>query len=74
MIDVHSHILPGIDDGAKTIQESKILLQEAKSVGFEAVITTPHYMEGYYEVEEKTRKELIKQLQKETTVQLYSRK
>ncbi len=49
MIDFHTHILPNIDDGARSIEETIELVQEAKKVGFEAIISTSHYMEGYYE-------------------------
>ena len=48
MIDFHTHILPNIDDGAKSIEETMELVEEAKKVGFEAIISTSHYMEGYY--------------------------
>ncbi len=43
-IDIHSHILPGIDDGAKNIAESKILIAQLRSEGAEAIICTPHYI------------------------------
>ena len=49
MIDFHSHILPNIDDGARNIEETICLVKEAEKVGFEAIISTSHYMEGYYE-------------------------
>ncbi len=49
MIDFHSHILPNIDDGSRSIDETFNLIKEAKEAGFEAVISTSHYMEGYYE-------------------------
>lgn len=41
-VDIHSHVLFGIDDGAKTIEDSKYLLTEMKNLGFRKVITTPH--------------------------------
>lgn len=44
MIDVHSHILFGIDDGSRTISESIELLKKLKSVGFNNVILTPHFI------------------------------
>ena len=47
-VDIHSHILPGIDDGAKTIADSKFLLDEMKQLGFSKIITTPHTMEGVW--------------------------
>ena len=49
MIDFHTHILPNIDDGARNIDETIHLIQEAQTAGFEAIISTSHYMEGYYE-------------------------
>lgn len=69
MIDMHSHILPGIDDGARYIQETQKLIGEAEKSGFEAIVTTPHYMENYYEVDEAKRKELINNV--ETKMKLY---
>ncbi len=51
MIDFHTHILPNIDDGARNIEETLYLIQEAQKVGFEAIIATSHYMEGYYETD-----------------------
>lgn len=41
-VDIHSHVLYGIDDGAKTLQDTKELLQAMHNMGFEKVITTPH--------------------------------
>ncbi len=55
MIDLHSHILPNIDDGSKSIEETFNLIKEAQNVGFEAVVLTSHYMEGYYETDSKER-------------------
>ncbi len=49
MIDFHTHILPNIDDGARNIEETIELVEEARKAGFEAIISTSHYMEGYYE-------------------------
>lgn len=51
MIDFHTHILPNIDDGARNIEETIQLMQEAQQAGFEAIIATSHYMEGYYETD-----------------------
>lgn len=49
MIDFHTHILPNIDDGSRSIEETFNLIKEAKEVGFDSIISTSHYMEGYYE-------------------------
>ena len=42
IIDVHAHILPGIDDGARDMAESCLLLEQAVRQGITAVIATPH--------------------------------
>lgn len=43
MIDFHTHILPGIDDGSSTVKESVSMLREEKWLGIDAVVATPHY-------------------------------
>ena len=43
LLDIHSHILPGVDDGAKNIEESLELLRMMKSQGITDVIATPHF-------------------------------
>ena len=47
-VDIHSHILPGIDDGAKNIEESLSLIQKMKNIGFSKIIGTPHTYPGLY--------------------------
>lgn len=47
MIDIHTHILYGVDDGAKNLVEALDLLEEAEKVGFTKIIFTSHYMEDY---------------------------
>ncbi len=47
-VDIHSHILPGIDDGAKNIKESLELISEIRKMGFVKVICTPHTYEGVH--------------------------
>lgn len=59
MIDFHDHILPGIDDGSRDIEETLVLLKEAKNVGFDKIILTPHYKEGFYQVEVEEKTELF---------------
>ncbi len=46
--DMHSHMIPGIDDGAKTIDDSLTLLRAMKGMGYKTVITTPHVMIDFY--------------------------
>lgn len=60
MIDMHSHILPNIDDGARSIEETFNLIKEAEKAGFDAVISTSHYMENYYETDVPEREVWVK--------------
>ncbi|MBR9832648.1 tyrosine-protein phosphatase [Acidiluteibacter ferrifornacis] len=46
--DFHSHIIPGIDDGAQTIEDSIDLIKGLMELGFKKIITTPHCMVDYY--------------------------
>lgn len=43
MIDMHCHILPEVDDGAKSMAEAKKMLSVAKQGGVSTIIATPHY-------------------------------
>lgn len=47
-VDMHSHVLPGIDDGAATIEDSIILIKEMIDGGIKKIIATPHIMWDYY--------------------------
>lgn len=51
MIDFHTHIIPNIDDGSRSIEETFNLIQEAKEAGFEGIVLTSHYIENYYETD-----------------------
>ena len=42
MIDIHSHVLPGLDDGAETIEESYEILKLAAASGTTDLVATPH--------------------------------
>jgi protein-tyrosine phosphatase len=48
MVDMHSHILPGIDDGAQTVEESVALVRKMMALGIKKIIATPHIMADYY--------------------------
>ena len=43
MLDIHSHILPGVDDGSKSLDESVKILEMMKEQGITDVIATPHF-------------------------------
>jgi protein-tyrosine phosphatase len=46
--DIHSHFIPGIDDGAKAIEDSVQMITELHAMGYKKVITTPHIMGDFY--------------------------
>ena len=45
MIDIHCHILPGIDDGARDITESAEMINTARLNKIDAIIATPHFLD-----------------------------
>lgn len=47
-VDMHSHVLPGIDDGAQNPQESIYLVRKMMELGIKKIIATPHIMADYY--------------------------
>ena len=54
-LDIHNHILPGIDDGATNLAESMSLVRAMKSWGFERVICTPHINASFLNTPETIR-------------------
>ncbi len=67
--DIHSHLIPGIDDGAPDLEASINMIRRFKELGYSKIITTPHVMCDYYKNTpeiilkglEKVREELVKQ-------------
>ncbi|MFJ7747974.1 tyrosine-protein phosphatase [Peribacillus sp. NPDC097295] len=59
MIDIHSHILPGIDDGAQTIEDSIAMARMAVEEGIHKIIATPHHKNGKYK---NCKKDIISQV------------
>lgn len=47
-VDMHSHVLPGIDDGAQDVQQSIDLITKMMELGIQKIIATPHVMADYY--------------------------
>lgn len=46
--DMHSHFIPGIDDGAATLEDAVNMIKAMRDLGFEKLITTPHIMSDFY--------------------------
>lgn len=63
MIDLHSHIIFGVDDGPKTIEESKQLLIEAFNQGVRTIVATSHRRIGMFETPEEKIQTNFKQVQ-----------
>ena len=51
MVDIHSHILPGVDDGSVDLDTTISMLENAERWGTTAIIATPHYYRGYFATE-----------------------
>lgn len=58
MIDLHCHILPGIDDGALSLSESLIMAQSAEGGGTRKIVATPHYFNDYQNPRPVTKAEV----------------
>jgi len=63
MIDFHSHILPALDDGAVTIDDSIAMARELAEFGYQTVCCTPHCIKGYYELTPQRVREATLMLQ-----------
>ncbi|WP_232222251.1 tyrosine-protein phosphatase [Thioalkalivibrio paradoxus] len=48
MVDIHAHLLPGIDDGAKNLQQALNMARLAVADGTRALVVTPHHLNGVY--------------------------
>jgi protein-tyrosine phosphatase len=46
--DFHSHLIPGIDDGARTMEDALAMIRQFKELGFRKLITTPHIQDEFY--------------------------
>ncbi len=48
MIDLHTHILPGVDDGVKTMDDAVEFARVAAADGVSTIVATPHYRDGFF--------------------------
>lgn len=65
MIDIHTHIIPGVDDGVKDIEEALAVLKKAEKQGIKKIVATPHYLEEGYRLSPKETEKKVRQLQEE---------
>lgn len=47
-VDIHSHLLPGVDDGAKDTKDSLAIISALQELGFNKILSSPHVMAGHY--------------------------
>ena len=57
MIDLHCHLLPGVDDGAGDLEESLAMARLAAADGIRAIVATPHFLNGVYHHSPKALRE-----------------
>ena len=66
MKDLHSHILMGIDDGSKSLEESLEILKKAEQAGITDIVLTPHYIKNSkYDANNQKKEKLLNELSKE---------
>ena len=59
MIDIHTHVLPGIYDVSKNVEITMQILDQAYAAAFTDIIPPSHYIENEYDIPKKTRQEII---------------
>lgn len=62
IVDMHCHVLPGVDDGPATMEDSIAIIREAGRQGIDTMIATPHFHPGRYMVKARTVLEKIDQV------------
>ena len=74
MIDIHNHLLFGVDDGSKSLEESIDVLKDMEKCGYKDIILTPHYIDGSRYSNEKDnnleRLEILKQELKDRNINI----
>jgi len=65
LVDMHSHLLPGLDDGSESLEDSIILIKEFVALGYKKLICTPHIMGDFFKNTPEIIHEKLAQLRKE---------
>ena len=68
MIDLHCHILPNVDDGSKSIEETIAILKRAEKAGFNTICFTPHYAEPQYLNSKQQNEKILEQVKEKIKV------
>ena len=72
-VDMHSHLIPNIDDGVKSVQDSIAILRKFQEMGFKKIITSPHVVsDGYNNSTETILKgrDIVREAIKENNLQI----
>ncbi len=67
--DIHSHFIPGIDDGAPDMETSILLIKKMQSLGYKKIITSPHIMSDFYQNSNEDIIKGLNELRKELKLQ-----
>lgn len=65
IIDLHCHILPGLDDGIELLEDAIEACNIAQKEGIEGIVATPHMREGFFDVSPAEARESLSTLQKQ---------
>jgi len=68
MIDFHSHIIYGVDDGAKDIDMSLDMIKNAEKEGTKYICATSHYLSGEYEPDREEYFNKLKELREKSNI------
>lgn len=71
--DMHSHLLPGLDDGLQNIEDTLDFMQELKDMGYQKLICTPHILSDVYPNSPETilpKLEMVKEALKENSIDM----
>ena len=71
-IDIHSHLLPGIDDGSKNINETIMLLEQMNAIGIRNFITTPHIMTNVWDNNQESIQKKLSETKENINPNLYN--
>ena len=63
IIDMHCHILPGVDDGSQSMRSTLKMLQVAAEEGITHMVATPHFKDGHHNVSPGTAAKLVREVQ-----------
>lgn len=69
MVDIHTHVIPFVDDGSRSLEESIEMIKHELEIGVDTIICTPHYIYKRYEKNVKEIKKNFEVLKEEVTKQ-----